>query len=222
MAGVIILPILFSTDMTRAILEERKNTTRRIVKPQPLLGTDEEPPCQIRLCTEERYKGEWHLYRDNPMLNQAFNIPWGMRYDPPCCPGDILYVRETWAQVNESIGMGLKTKKIIYRANYSDIEAEGWKWHPSIHMPREAARIFMRVKNVEVQRLQEMVLADVLLEGIKEADDYYETWDRWHSTWDSTIKPTDRDRYGWKANPWVWVIRFERCEKPEGWIDAAS
>lgn len=88
---------------------------------------------------------------------------------------------------------------------------------PSIHMPREAARIFLRVTGVRVEKLRDMVLGDVLVEGITEADTYESTWERWHQTWNSTIKPADHERYGWQANPWVWIIQFERCEKPEGW-----
>lgn len=77
-------------------------------------------------------------------------------------------------------------------------------------MPREAARIFLRVTSVRVERLREMVLADVLMEGIKEAGTYEDTWDLWHQTWDSTINPADLPAYGWEANPWVWAISFER------------
>ena len=143
---------------------------------------------------------------------------------PPYQPGDVLYVRETWAQVNESIGMGLKKKKYIYRANYSDIEAEGWKWRPSIHMPRKAARIFLRVTGVRVERLQEITIAGLQQEGIlpdgyisqytamTEGDKWF---GQWKLLWDSTIKPTDREKYGWQADPWVWVIEFERISREE-------
>ena len=80
-------------------------------------------------------------------------------------------------------------------------------------MPRAAVRIFMRVTAVKVARLRDMVLADVLMEGVEEADAYENTWDSWHQTWNSTIKSKDLPVYGWKANPWVWVIEFERITK---------
>ena len=64
-------------------------------------------------------------------------------------------------------------------------------------------------------RLREMVLADVLMEGVREAGSYEETWALWHYTWDSTIGPGERLLYGWNANPWVWVISFERVDRPE-------
>lgn len=73
------------------------------------------------------------------------------------------------------------------------------------------------VTGVRVERLRDMVLGDVLMEGIKETDEYEKTWDLWHQTWNSTIKPKDLGSYGWEANPWVWVISFERIEKPADW-----
>ena len=192
MAGVKIFPVLFNTVMTRAILDGRKTETRRALKPQPLSGAG----------------GMWQ-WKDCQWMDGGLGFPKsGIKDYAPYQPGDILWVRETWAYNRDMW---------LYKADYPASEDFSWaKWHPSIHMPREAARIFLQVKKIEVQRLQEMVLADVLLEGIKEADDYYETWDRWHSTWNSTITQRDRDKYGWEVNPWVWVIRFERCEKPEG------
>ena len=82
-------------------------------------------------------------------------------------------------------------------------------------MPTEAARIFLRVVYVKPERLRDMVLDDVLMEGIAEGESYKDTWERWHDLWDSTIDPADLSIYGWEADPWVWVIRFERCEKPQ-------
>ena len=191
-------PILFNTDMVRAILTGTKTVTRRVVKPQPeLRPVPGEAGC--------------YTYRGIPCgLNGLLNFA-------PYRPGDILWVRETWAHVNESIGMGLKTKKIIYRANYSDIEAEGWKWRPSIHMPREAARIFLRVTDVRVERLQEIDEAGALAEGAKplSVGTYHRTArEDFAIAWDDTIKLAAREYYGWAANPWTWVIEFERCEKP--------
>lgn len=118
--------------------------------------------------------------------------------------GDILYVRETWAEGIDGYA---------YKADHAD--SEGWGWRPSIHMPKEAARLFLRIRSVRVERLREMVLGDVLQEGIREAETYAETWGRWHSTWNSTIKTADRPLCGWEENPWVWVISFERISREE-------
>ena len=104
------------------------------------------------------------------------------------------------------------------------------KWHPSLHMPKDAARIFLRVTNVRVERLQEITEDEAVKEGIYQSnckecnapfgcdacpDEGYNEIDGFADLWNSTIKKSDLDRYGWDANPWVWVIEFERCDKPE-------
>lgn len=197
-----IKPILFSTEMVRAILEGRKTVTRR----DPF----QTPPDYDAL------KGH---YRDSKgRLCAVFQCRKDLtteavyaRYDR----GDILWVRETWSPVL------VRPKRYIYKVDAERGIGEGVglpiKWHPSIHMPKEAARLFLRVAGVRVEQLRDMVLGDVLVEGITEADTYESTWERWHQTWNSTIKPADHERYGWQANPCVWIIQFERCEKPEGW-----
>lgn len=185
-------PILFNTEMVRAILEGRKTVTRRVMKPQPA-GRPE------RMREGSCWPGYFASVDDERV------------YRPPYHPGDILWVRETWSPVN------VRPRRYIYKADVDRSIGEGVGlplcWHPSIHMPREAARIFLRVTGVRVERLREMVLADVLMEGIQEQRAYEDTWDLWHQTWDSTIKPADRTTYGWKANPWVWVISFERAKE---------
>ncbi|MDE6588794.1 MAG: hypothetical protein K2K53_00315, partial [Oscillospiraceae bacterium] len=131
---------------------------------------------------------------------------------PPYRPGDILYVREAWTTLLGSY---------LYRADQKPGMRNPGKWRPSIHMPREAARIFLRVTDVRVERLQEITYEDCLREGITE-DEINERdafrpsasakWLFAH-LWDGTIKPADRALYSWDANPWVWVIEFERCEE---------
>lgn len=118
-----------------------------------------------------------------------------------------------------------------------DLKAEDYTWHPSIHMPKEAARIFLRVNDVRAERLQEITDEDALAEGLTGEPydhpntDYHGCTDCMNSgwivpptvefaeLWDSTIKKADLPLYGWDANPWVWVIEFERCEKPKGWCE---
>lgn len=86
-------------------------------------------------------------------------------------------------------------------------------------MPKEAARIWLKVTDVRVERLQEIDGKGCVREGIGEeplkevGEDFIKGM--FHDLWDSTIKKSDIDRYGWDANPYVWVISFERCEKPE-------
>lgn len=192
-------PILFNTEMVRAILGNRKTVTRRVVKPQPPM-----PHCH-------EVDGEWFWTSkdtDDDMMD------WWPSYEkglyPPYSPGDILYVRETW---NTLIG------DFIYRADQKPEFKNPGKWHPSIHMPREAARIFLRVTGVRGEILQSITMSDIQSEGVIPNNVKGGTWQQWQlaymkPVWDSTIKPADRALYGWEANPWVWVIEFERTEKP--------
>lgn len=175
-----IKPILFNTEMVRAILDGRKTCTRRTLK-HPFIvhpnGYITKPRGNENLCP----------------------------YDPPYQPGDILYVRETWKKAPNGY--------YYYEDWQRDDIADVTKWKPSIHMPKEAARIWLKVTDVRVERLQDMTDDDAEAEG---CFDYTSTALGFPDVWDSTIKKSDLDSYGWNANPWVWVIEFERCEKPEG------
>ena len=237
-------PILFNTEMVRAILEGRKTVTRRVVKPQPIPESEAEAGdvimffgelCKLRIPkNNRRYAGEL----------DAIPIQ-------PCCPGDILYVRETWNygyfESSDAYGdtsqwfeeLSPKGKKpdsflyavsgYIYKADFDDwelinygIEHDNGKihmdWHPSIHMPKEAARIFLRVTDVRVERLNEIDELGALDEGAFQFFTDYglrTAREDFAILWDETIKPSDLDHYGWTANPWVWVIEFEKISKQE-------
>lgn len=185
-------PILFNTEMVRAILEDRKTQTRRLVKGLPLA----EPWFTVEdgkpmMCDEN---GEWYPA-------ERFSV---------VQPGDILWVRETWAK---------DAGRYMYRANYSDTEKfymNGREirmvWSPSIHMPRKAARLFLLVKGVWCERLQDMTVEDCALDGgfCMDAVNVIGVERLFGKLWDSTIKKADIPHYGWDANPWVWVIEFER------------
>lgn len=186
------LPILFNTEMVRAILDGRKTQTRRVIKPQPT----------------------------NPRWNNVGWLGWddghGYRMKAPCAIDDVLWVRETWDNIPVSPGGHMRMGgKFYYKAD-GDIRPDGWQgnWHPSIHMPREAARIFLRVKDVRVERLRDMNDSDLANEGFGD-------WIRFISLWNSTIKLADCDKYDWNTNPWVWVIEFN-IEHIEGrkWVEA--
>lgn len=139
----------------------------------------------------------------------------------PCEPGDILYVRETWGH---PISLN-SDKQYVFRAD--KIAESGFKndshiWYPSIHMPKEAARIWLKVTDVRVERLNDITDKDAEREGAQPDYPFDYDVDKWPNLehfkkiWNSTIKESDIDRYGWDANPYVFVIEFERCEKPEG------
>ena len=183
-------PILFNTEMVRAILEGHKTVTRRVVKPQPkgahtVLDHDDYEHTVDMLCGNG---GEGGVFLD-----------WAETIKSPCWPGDILWVRETFIKKPNG--------EYLYKADDETV-FPFLGWRPSIHMPREAARIFLRVTNVQAERLQEVDDAGVVAEGLEIGCYFDELWNR-------TIKPKDRPTYGWEANPWVWVIEFERISKEE-------
>lgn len=184
-------PILFNTDMVLAILDGRKTATRRVVKPIPPEN------ARLEFFGDRRHAMDLSIEIPGPNDRRI--------YTPPYIPGNILYVRETWAR--NPFGEGF-----IYP---TDHPGAGQKWRPSIHMPKEAARIFLRVTDLRVERLQEIDGAGIKAEGT--SGRFGATRGAFIDLWNSTVKRTERHQYGYRANPWVWVISFERCEKPEGW-----
>lgn len=212
------LPILFNTEMVFAILDGRKTVTRRITK------CDTDMDC-IGRCIDGDKKDIGRMVFQSKSGCMSY-------VKPPYLPDDILYVRETWRLVDFDHIDGDWSANINYRADdeigkrlhgLSPNEKIGWR--PSIHMPKEAARIWLKVKDVRVERLQDMEWLDALAEGVNtQFDQDMKTGeyifddnplDDFIKIWDSTIKKQDLDKYGWDSNPWVWVIEFERCEKPE-------
>ena len=211
-----IKPMLFNTEMVRAILDGRKSCTRRLVKPQP----DEKHTYPLGFVTDSTEKKDVGCF--------GFGIDeygGSVQYAKPSYrTGDILYVRETFAQAARHI--------FWYRADNAKY-TKNILWRPSIHMPKEAARIWLKVTDVRVERLQDITEDGAKAEGINEewarswwTPTYYDPdsggYPEYRDTfafeiWNNTIKKSDLDRYGWYANPYVFVIEFERCEKP---IDA--
>lgn len=187
--------IFIATDLIPALLDGRKKCMRRIMKPQPT--------------------GEYARTFSEIAMYQ---------------PGDILYVRETWHKYIKRVGKGESchlAEFYGYKASIANSEDANEPWKSPVCMPKEAARIWLKVTNVRVERLQEITVDGCHREGINietSAVTDGETLNRKHdfslekfeTLWDSTVKKSDIDRYGWDANPWVWVIEFERCEKPEG------
>lgn len=209
-------PILFNSDMVRAIIDGRKTQTRRVCKISTVDGEVDHNKCNYVEYPERNYLGVCANFYDGLAYMGAAK--------PMYQKDDILYVRETWAQ-----GCTYSTaKKYYYRA---DGETDNvYKWHPSIHMPKEAARIFLRVTNVCVERLQEITPEEAVSEGVGNLylpdiaygnkdygcevdDDYGLVKEQFAHLWDSTIKKSDLPRYGWDANPWVWVYELERIDR---------
>lgn len=239
-----IKPILFNTEMVRAILDGRKTCTRRICK-----DANECTVPDMEFYDADKRTYAVHNFAD---LEHTEKLSIGER-TCPICPGDILYVLETWERFecwncdgDERGNCPKEPKKSVldktcgcymYRAT-DEISGDA-KWHPSIHMPKEAARIWLKVTDVRVERLQEITEDQTEEEGFLftppclhlTGENYCDIDGQCTSKikycdmragelfgkvlWNSTIKKSDLDCYGWDADPWVWVIEFERCDKPE-------
>ena len=197
-----IKPILFNTEMVRAILDGRKDATRRIVKG----FIPDDAVWGYTAFTPKGYISCRGTFADG--YGEKF-------FKLPCESGDILYVRETWKKAPN----GYYYYEDWQRNDIADVT----KWKPSIHMPKEAARIWLKVTGVRLERLQEITEVGIQKEGVEvdpkecagKFDFISELFLLFQRLWNSTIKKSDIDRYGWDANPWVWVIEFERCEKQE-------
>lgn len=194
-----IKPILFNTEMVRAILAGRKSCTRRICK-----DANEYTVPDMDFYNADRRTYAVHNFVDKEHTEQLSTA----ERTCPICTGDILYVRETWKEA---------PKGYYYYEDWqrNDI-AYITKWKPSIHMPKEAARIWLKVMNVRVERLQEITEVQAQAEGCNSGllTGACTARGQFEDLWNSTVKKSDIDRYGWDANPYVWVISFERCEKP--------
>lgn len=185
-------PILFSSESVRAILRETnpKTQTRRVVKPQPTLARDGLWDWKVR--------GRWAGAVDPRTGSHSMRSPYGK-------VGSILWVRETWALVENDKGADC----VQYRSN---IPESDWKlygpWRPSIFMPRAASRITLEVTDVRVERLASISVADCVAEGIhiipgEERGRVKEIYAR---LWDTI----NGQRAPWRANPWVWVVSFQK------------
>jgi len=213
--------ILFNTEMVRAILDGRKSCTRRVIK-FPVNRYTNNVPLADKVVVQE-LRCDKVNFLEEPFFSYGMNLPYQ--------PGDILYVRETWQYLYELDGNEQvieDTGKYYYAATdtipfntYVDengVRHDHAPWRPSIHMPKEAARIWLKVTNVRVERLQEITTNQIEQEGVETEYPHVLNGEEkkyaFQNLWNSTIKKSDLDRYGWDANPYVWVIEFERCEKP--------
>lgn len=229
-------PILFNTEMVRAILDGKKTQTRRIVK-KKYSNTDLvmfTNKYGTRLVERQNDVPPPVKHPDGSTTRQLTAI---CELTPPFKYGDILWVRETWAHgfikntdaescdgrfIETPVGCGTLLGKVsgfFYRAHvgscttYDNIDI---KWRPSIHMPKEAARIFLRVKSVRAERLQDTDEEAAIAEGIDDSPAGTDSpLQRFSKLWDTTIKRDQLREFGFHANPWVWVIEFEQCDKLE-------
>lgn len=198
-------PIIFNTAMVQAILDGRKTVTRRMIKiPDGLTGR---PVGNSK-----------EVYPINPI---GFMHAGGI-VRPKYIVDDILYVRETFCELGELDGNDqpiYKTLKYYYAADNPDFPFNRFlrengtfedypAWKPSIHMPKEAARIFLKVTDVRVERLQDITDEGAKAEGVNFGVGWEEKMqssaiDRFKTLWNSIYQ-------NWNENPYVWVFDFER------------
>ena len=213
-------PIIFCTDMVKALLNTKpgvwpaepidaskpcKSQTRQVIKPQP---------------EKDGRFWKWHTGMWNEKATPILAYGHGMYNRMPIKPGDILYVRETWADIEETSPGNIHYNASATEADIQWFKENGWKWRPSIHMPREAARLFLEVKSVRVERVQDIIDDDIEAEGVDTSyrcmgcggcggSDCYDPFPIFKDLWNSI---SVKRGYSWESNPWVFVYEFMRVE----------
>lgn len=191
-------PILFNSAMVKAILDGRKTQTRRVIKPQP--------------------EGRNVIY--DPAIGWRFHGGPNIEQSPYGKPGDELWVRETWSILK------VAPHRVCFKYDPQHPEGrsrktlENGRWRPSIHMFRHLSRIQLRIKDVRVERVQDISERDAKAEGDKNPFEGHFHKDgtpiessaclRFKTLWDSI---NAKRGYDWDANPWCWCITFEILDK---------
>lgn len=206
-------PILFSTEMVKAILDGRKTQTRRVMKPQPETDTPRLTGWSWEHASGKGIANGPRAAAGGEVQYMGASIA---RYCPYGQPGDLLWVRETFMEHHGE-------NKVWYKASQNEqflalLNEFGEKWRPSIHMPRWASRITLEVTGVRVERVQDISNEDILNEGIHagsptELNKYApELISRaeFQTLWD---KINAKRGYSWESNPWVWVVSFKQVSQ---------
>jgi len=215
-------PMIFNGEMVRAILEERKTQTRRVIKPQIDWLMKYPKSVNVEKWVNHQNNTWWgmpnHIEDSDPSPAHfcIVKCPYGR-------PGDQLWVRETFQYLNffkyNGIGYradgGLKEFQkdfIQFPSSLVDIDDLVYNdtpWRPSIYMPRWASRIDLEITNVRVERVQGIPIDNITDEGVGIPD--WDTADvllaKWIKLWDSI---NAKRGYSWDVNPWVWVINFRK------------
>ncbi len=197
-------PILMSGPLVRATLEGRKTQTRRVIRPQPPIW----------------WKMRWPPFEGDEIVGMHHT---GESYKLKCPyskPGDILWVRETWNEFPAFKGVHYAADDYFEGIGEFDdpdhIKPQDVRWKPSIHMPKAFCRLFLRVKDIWVEGVQDITVDDIMAEGAWNPahscdEDYREVYEAWVDLWDSI---NEKRGYGWDVNPWVWVVEYSMIDKP--------
>lgn len=196
------IPTLMTTEMVSATMAGRKTMTRR-TKGLDLVNS--EPDLHTFLRMQEYPDGSWRAIFQSDDSDEPGSIicPYGK-------PGDLLWIRETFRDMK---------KGFDFKVDYPD--RQHFRWKPGIHMPKEACRLFLLIKDIRVERLKSITRSDAAAEGVCwPAEPHRPAWirvDRWPeenfaALWDLiNNKGPEEKRMPWSRNPWVWVISFEQA-----------
>ena len=228
-----IKPILFSTPMVRAILEGRKTQTRRtVVERNSEKSTAQWKFLNFHDANPDRFPDGKNQYLKVSHQKKDTRH----RVHSKIQVGDILWVRESFRKVHH---YGIKYEFYQYKAGGTSAHCEiidtdqilhDDKWKPSIHMPKEACRIFLEVTDVRAERLQDISEEDAISEGLSKVynktygesmyPDYISDRMGWYLAKNSfeTLWKSINGKKSWKQNPWVWVYEFKQVEKPKNFL----
>lgn len=226
-----IKPILFNTAMVRAIIEGRKTQTRRVIKGIEHLNVFHAEPDEGAYANRDKWSFAYSMITHGGICKSGFYTAKSL-----FSVGDVLWVREAfakegrqhyfradfesdWLDACETLSGGYP-HECTYHPGCEGCSrsAERIRWSPSIHMPKVAARIFLYVTDVRAERISSMTEDDAIAEGFEDSHAGTDSpIQRFSELWDKTIKRDDLREFGYHADPWVWVIEFERCKKPKCW-----
>lgn len=205
-------PILFSTDMVNALLDGRKTQTRRIIKPS--FPSKQGLISEVHSPWNHNESNVWQWQTGKANVNYSDDerrCPYGM-------PGDVLWVREAFRKVAKRNDVtGKISYHFIHKAGFWNKDTKGWK--PSIHMPKEACRIRLKITDVRVERLQDISVNDAIQEGYKKFRSGsrnmtssridQEHWEAGAMAWFIRLWKEINGDESWNENPWLWVVEFE-------------
>lgn len=216
-------PILFSTPMVQALIEGRKTQTRRTKRLESInenpdnfkLLTSFDEPENLSTAFYTRNNGNLYVQFMNGSKNHDIKCPYEM--------GDVLWVRETFRPIDQEVGSPRFEYKATEKINLTD------KWKPSLFMPKQACRTFLKIQSIRVERLQEISEKDAIAEGILfknhlEAGIVYENYLKDNTFLFYSVKSFSslwrsiNGEKSWQQNPFVWVYEFEKIDKPLDFI----
>jgi hypothetical protein len=201
------LPVIFSAPMIKAILAGTKTQTRRAIKPQPTL----EAKSAGVIHSSSDSNGLWAWLDSADLTEAGFtkDKAFRCRYG---APGDTLWCRETWRPAPEFLSQCAGPRDIRYAASVSEAEWATSKWRPSIHMPRWASRITLRVTDIRIERLNDISSEDAAAEGWPGPDDGGSIRSSYPIAWYAGLWEQINGADSWARNDWVWSVTFKRAK----------